>query len=348
MSNSDLLIISGAEVLSLLAHRELDIVRLVQEAYEAHGRGHSSLPHSVFLRFPNDQRNRIIALPGHLDGKFNVAGIKWISSFPGNHEVGQERASAVVILNSMATGRPFSILEGSIISAKRTAASAALAARHLQSDEKATVLSLIGCGVINFEVARFVLATWPEVRSLVVFDRDKSIALQFKNRCEQEFADVEVRVVDEINSLLSNAKLISLATTASEPYIFDLSMCAQDCTVLNVSLRDLAAEVILDAGNVVDDVDHVCRAQTSVHLAEQVVGNRDFIRCTLAEVTSGAARPRQERNKPVIFSPFGLGVLDLALGQFVYELARQEKLGTTMGQFLPPANWTQTAKGNAA
>lgn len=347
MSDSELLIIGNAEVLSLLADRELDIVRLVQEAYEAHGQGHSSLPHSVFLRFPNDQRNRIIALPGHLDGKFNIAGIKWISSFPGNHEIGQDRASAVVILNSMATGRPFSILEGSIISAKRTAASAALAARHLQSDEKATVLSLIGCGVINFEVARFVLAACPEVKTLAVFDKDKSTAEQFKNKCEQEFEEVEVRLVDELNSLLSGAKLISLATTASEPYIFDLSMCAEDCTVLNVSLRDLAPEVILASDNVVDDVDHICRAQTSVHLAEQVVGHRDFIRCTLAEVTSGIARPRQERTKPVIFSPFGLGVLDLALGQLVYELARKEKLGTSMGEFLPPQR-TLRSKESAA
>jgi ornithine cyclodeaminase len=348
MSDSELLIIKGVEVLSLLANRELEIVRLVQEAYEAHALGRSSLPHSVFLRFPNDQRNRIIALPGYLDGEFNIAGIKWISSFPGNHEIGQDRASAVVILNSMATGRPFSILEGSIISAKRTAASAALAASRLQGDEKATVLSLIGCGVINFEVARFVLATCREIKSLVVFDKDKSIAEQFKTRCEHEFEGVGVRVVEELDSLLSNAELISLATTASEPHIFDLSMCAEDCTVLNVSLRDLAAEVILESDNVVDDVDHVCRAQTSVHLAEQVVGNRDFIRCTLPEVTSGLARPRQERNKPVIFSPFGLGVLDLALGQFVYELARKEKLGTAMSQFLPPSQWTQTAKGNAA
>jgi ornithine cyclodeaminase len=347
MFDNELLIIRGGEVLSLLADRELEIVTLVQEAYEAHGRGHSSLPHSVFLRFPNDPRNRIIALPGHLDGKFNVAGIKWISSFPGNHEVGQDRASAVVILNSMATGRPFSILEGSIISAKRTAASAALAARYLQSAEKATVLSLVGCGVINFEIARFVLATCPEVKTLVVFDKDVSIAEQFKNRCEQEFKEVEVRVVDELNRLLSNATLISLATTASEPYIFDLSMCARDCTVLNVSLRDLAAEVILASDNVVDDVDHVCRAQTSVHLAEQVAGNRDFIRCTLSEVTSGVARARRERNKPLVFSPFGLGVLDLALGQLVYELAREEKLGTAMGQFLAP-QWTQRSIENAA
>jgi ornithine cyclodeaminase len=346
MFDSELLIIGGPEVLSLLAGRELAIVQLVQEAYEAHGRGSSSLPHSVFLRFPNDQRNRIIALPAHLDGEFNVAGIKWVSSFPGNHEVGLDRASAVVILNSTATGRPFSVLEGSIISAKRTAASAALAARYLQSDQKATVLGLIGCGLINFEVARFILATCPEIKALFVLDKHRLVAEQFKYRCEQEFEKIEIHLTDDVNLVLSSAKLISLATTATEPHIFDLSMCAEDCTILNISLRDLAPEVILAADNVVDDVDHVCRAQTSVHLAEQLVGSRDFIRCTLSEVTSGAERARQVRNQPVIFSPFGLGVLDLALSRFVYELALKGKVGIAIDQFLPP-NWTRRTQEQA-
>ena len=51
MRNDDILILKGSEINSLLAGQELRMIDIVQMAYEAHGRGESSLPHSTFLRF---------------------------------------------------------------------------------------------------------------------------------------------------------------------------------------------------------------------------------------------------------------------------------------------------------
>jgi len=154
MRTGDVLILRGAEVASLLEGKELALIEQVRAAYAAHAAGHSSLPRSIFLRFPDNDRNRIIALPSYLGQDFNVAGIKWIASFPDNLRAGLERASAVVILNSTITGQAEVILEGSLISAKRTAASAALSARTLHADAECDVVALLGCGVINFEVAK--------------------------------------------------------------------------------------------------------------------------------------------------------------------------------------------------
>jgi ornithine cyclodeaminase len=241
----------------------------------------------------------------------------------------------VLILNSTETGRPEAILEGSIISAKRTAASAALAAKHLQGDERATTAGLVGCGLINFEVARFMLALCPEVSRLVVSDLDPARARAFKSKCQALRPGLEVEVAADARSVLRGCRLVSLATTAATPHLGECSDFPEGATILHVSLRDFTAEVILASDNVVDDLDHVCRAETSIHLAEKATGNRDFVRCTLADVMAGRAAAKRDPRAVTIFSPFGLGVLDIAVGRMLTSLAQDERLGTYLGSFLP-------------
>ena len=75
------------------------------------------------------------------------------------------------------------------------------------------------------------------------------------------------------------------------------------------------------------------RAQTSTHLAEQSEGNLDFLHGTLAQILSGEIPPRDHPDAISIFSPFGLGVLDLTLGSYAYELALEQGIGTKITSF---------------
>ena len=340
MRDDDITILRGSEVRALLAGRELELIEAVRMAYETHGDGDSSLPHSTFLPFPGQPRNRIIALPAYLGGACRVAGVKWVSSFPDNLHLGVDRASAVVILNSSQTGRPEAVLEGSVISAKRTAASAALAAQCLVSDSNVGHIGMIGCGLINFEIARFLLAVFPEAETFVVFDKDEARVKQFANK--KIFDGVEVEIAKDAQAVLRDCPLISIATTALTPHIGDLRECPRGSTILHISLRDLTPEAILSCDNVVDDIDHVCRTQTSVHLAEQLAGHRKFIRCTLADILKGRALARNGSDTVSVFSPFGLGVLDLAVSKLVRDLAFQQGLETVIGSFVP-SSWAEEA-----
>lgn len=337
MCDNDILIIKGSDVAALLKGQELEVIRTVAKAYAAHARGESSLPHSTFLRFPEDPVSRIIALPAYLGDGFDVAGIKWVASFPSNLERGLDRASAVVILSSPTTGRPEVIVEGSIISARRTAASAALAALALHPGRDDTSLGLVGCGLINFEVARYLQASQPQLRCLVVYDKSRERAEGFRDSCARNFPQLEVCITNDLETVFRHTALVSFATTAIKPHVFDLSACLPGTTILHVSLRDLAPEVILECDNVVDDMDHVCRAETSVHLAEKLSGNRDFIRCTLADVLADNCSVRQSANGVQVFSPFGLGVLDVAVGKLVRDLCHAQGAGTLVPSFLPMA-----------
>lgn len=333
VSDDRLLILRGDEIAGLLDGRERELVDEVSAAYRAHGAGRSSLPHSTFLRFPGDAVNRIIALPAYLGDGFDVAGMKWIASFPGNLERGLARASAVMVLNACDTGRPVAVLEGSVISARRTAASAALAARTLAGERFAGPVGLVGTGLINSEIARFLSAV-VAVERFVLFDLARQRAERFAAELRRR-TGIEAEVAASLEELLARCRLTSFATTAVEPHVPDLAACPAAAVVLHVSLRDLAPEAILAADNVVDDPDHVCRERTSVHLAEQATGSRDFIRCTLADVLAGTAPEKPEPDRVTVFSPFGLGILDLALARRTLAFAGAAGAGTWIDSFLP-------------
>ncbi|MGW7367615.1 2,3-diaminopropionate biosynthesis protein SbnB [Streptomyces sp. NPDC054841] len=331
-----MLILRRADVTDVLSGRETEIIDLVADAYRLHDEGRTSLPHSTFLRFPEERhsRDRIIGLPAYRGGERPVAGMKWIASFPGNVAAGTERASAAIVLNSLDNGRPVAFVEGAVISAKRTAASAALAARELTRGNPPHSVLLIGCGVINLEILRFLAVALPGLREAALYDTDPARAEAFAGQCAQAAPGVKAYPVDSPAAALGAHRLVSLATTAATPHM-DLTDCGPDTTVLHISLRDLTPEAVLGAVNVVDDADHVCRERTSLDLAQQRTGNRDFVAASIGALLRGTATLDRASGRPVVYSPFGLGVLDMALAEYVREEAGRQGLGIRVDDFLP-------------
>lgn len=323
-------VISGAQVARALGGREKELVELVEDTYRVHGAGATVNPPSYFLRFPDRPSSRIIALPASLGGSGDdtgVDGIKWISSFPENVARGVPRASAVLILNDPRTGYPYACLESSIISATRTAASAASAADRLSRDgARPRRVGFVGTGLIARYIHQFLVGTGWTFDEVGVFDLSADSAEGFRGHVERT-APGAVRIHDSAESLVRGSDLVIFATVAGTPHVHDPAWFDHHPLVLNVSLRDLSADIVLSAFNVLDDVEHCLKADTSPHLAEQATGNRDFVDGTFDQVLDGTLAVPTDRT--VVFSPFGLGVLDLAVGRFVHaEVARAGELHT--------------------
>jgi N-[(2S)-2-amino-2-carboxyethyl]-L-glutamate dehydrogenase len=319
-------VISGAQVQRALQGREKQVVELVEATYRLHGAGDSVNPPSYFLRFPDRPTARIIALPASIGGPIRVDGLKWISSFPDNVAAGIPRASAVLILNDHDTGYPFACMESSIISACRTAASAALAADRLtQGRRRPTRVGFIGTGLIARYIQMFLAGTGWSFDEIGVHDLSADSAAGFRGHLERSGVAGRITLHDSSEQLIRSSDLVVFATVSSKPHIHEVSWFAHNPMVLHVSLRDLAPEILLASTNVVDDVEHCLKAETSPHLVEQLTGSRDFLDGTLDDVMAG--RVTIPADRPVVFSPFGLGVLDLAVGKYVYdEVARSGEL----------------------
>jgi ornithine cyclodeaminase len=232
----------------------------------------------------------------------------------------------VQILNDHDSGYPFACLESSIISATRTAALAASAADWLsRGRRRPTRVGFFGVGLIARYIHTFMAGTGWSFDEIGVHDLSADSSAGFRGYLEQSGTASRITVHDSAEQLIRSSDLVVFATVAGHPHVSDLSWFEHNPLVLHVSLRDLAPEIVLASTNIVDDVEHCLKANTSPHLAEQLTGNRDFLHGTLDDVMAG--RVTVPADKPSVFSPFGLGVLDLAVGKYVYDqLARAGEL----------------------
>jgi 2,3-diaminopropionate biosynthesis protein SbnB len=330
-------VVPGSTVKSVIDGNRKQVFDAVEAAYRLHASGDAVNPDSYFLRYPDKPSARIIALPAHLGGAIQRSGIKWISSFPENRAGNLARASAVLIVNDATTGYPLACIEASLISATRTAASAALAAEHISPNPFEGTLGVAGAGIIARTSIEWLLFRNWKFRKISLYDVDHKEAEHFSKWLRDQH-NLQAVIQDRLADTICDASLILFTTTTLEPYLADEKLLEHSPTVLHLSLRDICINVILASQNIVDDVDHCLKANTSLHLSEMATGNRDFVSGNLVDVLDKTFK--LDHDRPRIFSPFGLGVLDLAVGNFVLEAAISSNAAIALPDFFSnSARW---------
>lgn len=318
MYNKEFSVITGVSAYKVITSNYKKVVDVISNAYIAHFNNNTINPNTYSLKFKNKPDARINALPAYIGENINIAGIKWISSFPQNIYNDIPRASAVVILNDYETGFPISCLEGSVISAARTAASAVAGTKVLNNHiTTSKAVSFIGCGLISKYILNFLIGTSWNIDNIYLYDLNKEYAEQFSSYIIKKYK-INVVIVDSIESVISNADILYLATTATTPYIYDEALFKHNPLVINISLRDIAPNIMNNSINIVDDVAHCLNSMTSMHLTQIEYGNTNFIKHTIGELLAKKNTKINRNQALTIYSPFGMGILDIALGYYIY------------------------------
>lgn len=308
-----------------------EIYEVVKTAYIRHGQNQTTNPPSYFLKFPDKPKSRIIALPALITQNPRIAGIKWISSNPDNIEIGLKRASAVIILNDYETGYPVACLEGGIISALRTVYSAILVSNLLVPSNKEKIIGIVGAGNISEQFVHCLnLQNW-KINVIKLFDLNPQACIKLKEKINQINPTIKVETHTELKKLITESDLIFLSTTSITPYITEVSWFNHNPIILNISLRDLAPEILITSNNIVDDITHVLNANTSPDLTKQKYGHADFINSTVSELIENYNK--FDNTKPIIFSPMGMGILDLAVASYIYDKAKDYNLTIKIPNF---------------
>ncbi|WP_405108696.1 2,3-diaminopropionate biosynthesis protein SbnB [Paenibacillus sp. FSL K6-1217] len=278
-----------------------------------------SQPIKPYLLFDKDPSSRIIAMPAYVGGGIGMAGIKWIASFPGNHNRQLPRAHSVTILNDPGSGKPLAIINSPLISGIRTASVSGLMIQeygkaHPFADK--IIAGIVGFGPIGqLHLSMLTQLLGDRLEEIRIFDQNPDALHPIPEELR-----TRIRPVDSWEEAYEEADIFITCTISSSGYI-DRKPKEQSL-LLNVSLRDFTPAILsYTSAIVVDDWDEVCRANTDIEHMHNQRGLRREDTVSIVEVVCGNGLAKFPQEEAVMFNPMGMAAFDIAIGSLYYHEA---------------------------
>jgi ornithine cyclodeaminase/alanine dehydrogenase-like protein (mu-crystallin family) len=152
-----------------------EIIAAVEAVFREKGEGRVEMPAKIGIYPTPDDFLR--AMPAYVTTPRSV-GMKWVANFPKNKAIGVPVLSGLIVLNDPGTGLPIAVMDSAWITAKRTGAASAVAAKYLARAD-AEVVAIIGCGVQGRSHLEAMLAQFPGVVRVEAYDRTEATLARF-------------------------------------------------------------------------------------------------------------------------------------------------------------------------
>lgn len=256
---------------------------------------------------------------------------KFGSVNPANAAGGLPTISAVIVVLDPVTGRPDAILEGTIITTRRTAAASAVAVDALSRPD-AVELAVLGCGVQGREHVRMLSRVRP-IHTVRLWSRSVASRLSAARELAAQTGLV-IRICDTAEEAVTGAQVVALCTLSAEP-VLEARWLAPGATVVSVGSIEpdrceVGPDVVAAARVVVDDPQSAARhagpvvaaLRTGLLVPGDVVG--------LGDVLVGKERGRDDAEQLIYYNSTGLGVQDAAAATAVLWQARHERVGQAL------------------
>ena len=344
MTEASFLFLSQEDVVAAGGLEIGPTIEAVAEALRLHATGGTVLPHKPTIRWSEDldseeRDGRIMAMPAYVGGSFDVAGLKWIPSVPTNPSRGLPRGIGLIVLTSRETGLPLAIMDGTVVSAMRTAAVTGISCRLL-ARAGARVAALIGAGAQARTQLRALRHELPALEEVRLFDLSSERARAFAAEAAMAGGDedaIPFVVSSSAEEACRGADVIVPVTIAPEPYI-PPSWLAPGSLFVSISSLDPTVEVVQQADVLVCDdweheTGHAARPLARA-LAEGAVTRERVVE--LGELLVGSKPGRTSDDQRVFVAPVGLAIEDVAAAHRVWRSAVQLGIGTRLDLWRSP------------
>jgi len=302
-------------------------LELVEKAFREKGLKRVQMPPKSYLsfrKFNGDLR----VMPAYLEG-LDETGVKIVNVHPDNPEkYGLPTVMATILLVDPKTGVPICIMDGTWITAMRTAAAAGVATKYLAGKDSKAV-GVIGAG----HQSPFQLDALHEVvkvESVRVYDKRKGEAERLAEEMGTKLG-LNMEVARDIEKVVKGADILVTVTPVREPIVKN-EWIAEGTHINAIGAdapgkEELEPEILKRAKVVVDDWEQTSHSgEINVPLSRGIITEAD-IHAEIGEIVAGAKPGRTSEDEITVFDSTGLAIQDIITAWHVYEASEKKDLG---------------------
>lgn len=303
-----------------------NIVSIIETAFLDYKNGHIDLPDKISQIFNQDTQDRINCMTATLY-KEKVCGVKWVSVFPENPtKRNLQNVSGTIILSSLENGFPLAIMDGTLVTAIRTACVGAVAAKYL-ARKNSTVFSCIGAGEqakMHFIAMK---SLFPNLKVCCVASRRHDSVNKFIDDLKDKYDDVEfVSYGSDYDAVVKNADIIVTAVSCQRP-LLRANNIKKGAFYCHVGGWEDEYEVPLMADKIVCDsweaVKHRTQTISRLYQAGRILDTDIY--ADIADIIDGTFTSRERDDEFIYFNSVGLAFLDIAIANDFYKKSLDAK-----------------------
>lgn len=321
MQEKQLLYLSRKDV-ETVGLKMAEIIEALAVTFRAKGEGRTEMPPKPGIH-PGDGDSFIHAMPAYIPD-LKSAGIKWVSAFPDNPEKGLPYITGLLILNDAETGIPLSVMDCVWITAKRTGAATAVAARYLARSDSSMV-GVLGCGVQGRSNVEALKELFP-LKKVMAYDIDTDAAQKYTEEIGSRL-DLDVVPVAAPQEAVNGCDIVVTAGPILK---------TPHATIQAGWLNEGAFASLVDFDSywhpeAIRETNKFCTDDTAQLRMYQQMGyfqNIPDIHADLGELATGQKPGRETPEERTMTANLGLALDDMAVAPLLYQRALEQGIGT--------------------